>query len=668
MEIKTYTLSEMNTLLDNLRGLYDAARLVEPVACREIDISTCNDGNIRYGPPCYSIWGTLERCTNCTSLDARQRCRRRTKEDILEGEPVGIQSIPVKLAMPGGRELNCVVETICKSEGTEGVVNALISRYMLVFEVDLIRDRSRLVYSSNEGTLGLPPGGVYSELNEQYCRERLDKGLAEWRIREGSIPNIVERLSEDDSFEICYSVGQDKWRAVEFRVSTRDDTGRPTRALMCFKKLEDDRTVIHRLHMERDKALEALEIALKEARQANDAKTAFLSNMSHDIRTPMNAIMGFTRLALDEGVPEKEMRDYLEKIRMSSAHMLGLVNKVLDLVRIESGRVMLEDQPEDLPALIREVGTIMLPMAEARSQNFIVDTSGLVDTMVSCDRQRLTQVLTNLVQNAIKFTPEGGRIILKVVQKTCQVDGYGAFVFSVEDNGCGISEAFRKRVFEPFEQESNPFSKTNEGNGLGLSIVRQLVNLAGGTVRVVSEPGKGSVFSVYVELALMDPNTARAEPEREEKEVAGQVNYAGKRILIVEDNALNRMIIRKIAEKYGLIAEEASDGSMALAMIKDREAGWYDCVLMDIRMPEMDGLEATRRIRALADRKKAATPVVGVSANAFTEDRENARQAGMNGYVAKPVRMEEILYVMNCIFSGKPVLGAQDKGRRERKE
>ena len=154
----------------------------------------------------------------------------------------------------------------------------------------------------------------------------------------------------------------------------------------------------------------------------------------------------------------------------------------------------------------------------------------------------------------------------------------------------------------------------------------------------------------------------------EEKENVGQVDFAGKRILIVEDNALNRMIIRKIAEKYGLIAEEASDGSMALAMIKDREAGWYDCVLMDIRMPEMDGLEATRRIRALADRKKAATPVVGVSANAFTEDRENARQAGMNGYVAKPVRMEEILYEMNCIFSGKPVLGAQDKGRRERKE
>jgi len=666
MKIKTYTLSEMQTLLTNLRGIYDAARVVDPAACREIVFQEETEG-IRYGAPCYSIWGTLERCTNCTSFDASTHARRFTKEDILQGEPVGIQSIPVCLAMKDGSTRECVVETICKSEGTEGVMNALISRYTLVFEVDLLRDRSRLVYSADsQATMGLPAGGVYSELNEQYCRERLDNGLAEWRIQQGSIPNIVKRLSEDDSFEICYSVGQGKWRAVEFRVSTRDDEGNPTCALICFKKLDDDRTVIHRLHKERDRALEVLEIALKEARQANDAKTAFLSNMSHDIRTPMNAIMGFTRLALDEGATEDEVREYLEKIQISGTHMLGLINKVLDLVRIESGRVLLEHRTENLPAVVREVGTIMLPLAEARNQTFTVDTSGLVDSKVLVDRQRLTQVLTNLVQNAIKFTPEGGRISLKATQKACQIPGYGAFVFSVEDNGCGISEEFRKRAFEPFEQEKNPFSGTNEGNGLGLSIVRQLVSLAGGTIRVESEPGKGSVFSVYVELAL--PDSDGVDEASFDNGDIPHVDYAGKRFLIVEDNALNRMIMKKMAEKAGVEVEEATDGAMAIQMIEEREPGWYDCVLMDIRMPEMDGLEATRRIRSIPDVNKAATPVVGVSANAFTEDRENARQAGMNGYVAKPVSMEQLKFVLDCIFSGIPVPGAADKSRTGRME
>ena len=663
MELKTYTLSEMNTLLDNLRGIYDAARVVDPAVCREIDISDVSGGHAHLGKSCFSIWGNLERCTNCTSLDARQMCRRFVKEDILKGEPVGIQSIPVRLAMPDGTSKDCVVETICKSEGTEGVVNALISRYTLVFELDLLRDRSRIVYSTSEqGTMGLPVEGVYSLLNEQYCRERLEPDLAEWRIQQGSIPNIVERLSEDDSFEICYTVGNGKWRAVEFRVSTRDDAGNPTRALMGFKKLDDDQTVIHRLHQERDRALEALEIALKEARQANDAKTVFLSNMSHDIRTPMSAIMGFTRLALDAGVTEAEMRDYLEKIQISGTHMLGLLNKVLDLVRIESGRVCLEDRPENLEALVREVGTILLPLAEAKDQTLTVDTSGLVDTGVSCDRQRLTQVLTNLVQNAIKFTPVGGQITLRVLQKDCRIAGYGAFVFSVEDNGCGISEEFRARVFEPFEQEKNPYSADNEGNGLGLSIVRQLVTLAGGTVRVVSEPGKGSTFSVYLELALQEP-TKTADPDKLWEVEPG--HFAGKRFLIVEDNALNRMIMCRTAEHYNVKTEEASDGAIALAMITERPAGWYDGVLMDIRMPGMDGLEATRRIRALPDAVKAATPVIGVSANAFTEDRENARQAGMNGYVAKPVRMEELRRELGSALEGKPVRRAEDAGEEK---
>ncbi len=384
-----------------------------------------------------------------------------------------------------------------------------------------------------------------------------------------------------------------------------------------------------------------LEHALADAERANHAKTAFLSAMSHDIRTPMNAIIGFTELARTHIDAPQQVQDYLGKIDISGRHLLSLINDVLDMSRIESGKITLAQTPVHLPALIEDVHTIVQPTAEAKGLSLIVKTDSLPDTPVTGDPLRLQQIFLNLLGNAVKFTPKGGNIQLSATL-TAENRSHITVVFRVRDTGIGMSHDFQQHIFEPFSREESATVSGIEGTGLGMSITKSLVGLMGGTITVDSTEGVGTEFTVTLRFA----RSSDFLPESHAK----TIDFSGRHILLVEDNELNQEIAVAILSDHGFTVDTASDGTEAVQKVQDEPAGTYDLVLMDIQMPRMDGYEATRRIRALNDPARAAVPIVAMTANAFEEDRQAALAAGMNDHLAKPVEIDKLNQVLSRIL------------------
>ncbi|MER2056091.1 MAG: ATP-binding protein, partial [Clostridia bacterium] len=378
-----------------------------------------------------------------------------------------------------------------------------------------------------------------------------------------------------------------------------------------------------------------------ETDNANRAKTAFLNNMSHDIRTPMNAIVGFTSLAKTHLDDKEQVEEYLDKISVSSQHLLSLINDVLDMSRIESGKVTIEETEVHLPDLLRDLRTIVQPAAASKNQSFIVDTEGVKTKDIITDKLRLNQILLNLLTNAIKFTPEGGMVCFQVTEKPSDTDGAVDFTFRIEDNGVGMSEEFQRTIFEAFTREKSSTASGIQGTGLGMAITKNIVDMMGGTITIRSEEDKGTEVTVDLTCRIDDGRT-RPDPAPQT-----EADFTGRRILLAEDNELNQMIAVRMLEDFGFTIEVAGDGQEAVDKMREASAGHYDIVLMDIQMPNMDGYEAARQIRALEDPKKAGIPIIAVTANAFEEDRRTALDAGMNGHLAKPYDVPKMIEVLS---------------------
>ena len=519
-----------------------------------------------------------------------------------------------------------------------------------------------------------------------------------------------------------------------------------------------------------------LEIALQHEGAANRAKREFLFNMSHDIRTPMNAIIGFTSLAATHIDNREQVLDYLKKISTSSQHLLSLINDVLDMSRIESGKVKIEEKAVHLPDLVHDVRSIIQPNVAAKRLSLFIDTMDIEDEDIITDPLRLNQILLNILSNAIKFTPTGGMISIRIAQKNGAPKGCVCYEFRIKDNGIGMSEEFQKHIFEEFTREESSTVSGIQGTGLGMSITKNIVDLMGGTIALTSEPGKGSEFivtlcftrsgqkaetkqlpqleglralvadddtntclnvstmlskigmrpewtisgkeavirtkyaveqgdefSVYIidwlipdmngieivrqirkvignrcpiiiltaydwadiedearaagvtafcekplflsELRRVLAEPFRAEPASKPAQPTA-ADLKGKKLLLVEDNELNREIALEILKEAGFVVDTAEDGAVAVQKIKQAAPGQYDLILMDIQMPNLDGYEATRQIRALPDAEKASIPIFAMTANAFEEDRQNALEAGMNGHIAKPLDVPHLLRVL----------------------
>ena len=519
-----------------------------------------------------------------------------------------------------------------------------------------------------------------------------------------------------------------------------------------------------------------LEIALQHEGAANRAKREFLFNMSHDIRTPMNAIIGFTSLAATHIDNREQVLDYLKKISTSSQHLLSLINDVLDMSRIESGKVKIEEKTVHLPDLVHDVRSIIQPNVAAKRLSLFIDTMDIEDEDIITDPLRLNQILLNILSNAIKFTPTGGMISIRIAQKNGAPKGCVCYEFRIKDNGIGMSEEFQKHIFEEFSREESSTVSGIQGTGLGMSITKNIVDLMGGTIALTSEPGKGTefivtlcftrsgqkaepkqlpqleglralvadddtntclnvstmlskigmrpewtisgkeavirtkyaveqgdAFSVYIidwlipdmngieivrqirkvignrcpiiiltaydwadiedearaagvtafcekplflsELRRVLAEPFRAEPAAEPAQPTA-ADLKGKKLLLVEDNELNREIALEILKEAGFVVDTAEDGAVAVQKIKQAAPGQYDLILMDIQMPNLDGYEATRQIRALPDAEKASIPIFAMTANAFEEDRQNALAAGMNGHIAKPLDVPHLLRVL----------------------
>lgn len=401
----------------------------------------------------------------------------------------------------------------------------------------------------------------------------------------------------------------------------------------------------------------AAEDALKVAESASKAKSTFLSNMSHDIRTPMNAIIGFATLALDDIRDGKKVQDYLSKILSSSKHLLGLINDILDMSRIESGKVILEEQETDLVTTLQELQSIMEGQAKERKLKLHVDYSNLRDRYVFCDKTRLNQVMFNLLANAVKFNSEGGSIWLTMSQlePTCEVEDRAIYEIRVKDTGIGIDKEFIKHIFEPFERERTSTVSKIQGTGLGMAITKNIVDMMGGTIEVESQKGVGTEFIIRLELRLQaEARVANEDGTKQHGHAEGGTEFAGKRLLLAEDNDLNREIACMLLSKYGFVIDTAENGQEAVDLVAASAPDYYDLVLMDIQMPVMDGHEATRRIRSLEDKELAKVPVVAMTANAFDEDRKAAKECGMNGFISKPINMQEVVQALRmCLQDHK---------------
>ena len=389
---------------------------------------------------------------------------------------------------------------------------------------------------------------------------------------------------------------------------------------------------------------EQMRAEMEAAKKSNEAKTCFLSNMSHDLRTPLNAIIGYTTLASREDVTLEDAKAYLGKIETAGQQLLDTINDVLEMSRIESGKVELEPERVCLESILSGLEDLVAPQMDAKRIRFIRQWEAQ-ETWVMCDRSQFSRALMNMLSNACKFTPEGGSVTLSMRQVEKQEDAVTC-EFAVQDTGIGMSPEFAERLFMPFERENTSTVSKVQGTGLGMAITKSFVDRMSGTIDVKSQKGEGTTFTMRLCFPAAEPDEQSGTMAEEES----RKDFAGVRLLLVEDNLINQEIATMLLTHEGFMVDCVGDGQAAVDTVRQAEPGTYDAVLMDIQMPVMDGYQATRTIRALDDPARANTPILAMTADAFQEDQKAATDAGMQGHIAKPIDLKQMLDTLEKVL------------------
>lgn len=395
-------------------------------------------------------------------------------------------------------------------------------------------------------------------------------------------------------------------------------------------------------HREKQYAAD-LKKAAELAKSANEAKTRFLFNMSHDIRTPMNAIIGFSGLLEKNLQNEEKAKEYLGKICSSGNLLMTIINQILEIARIESGTIALQLKAEDINAVFHTVNTVFEEDIRKKNLQYSADLD-VYHTFIFCDRVKLQEIMLNIISNAIKYTSDGHAVHVKIYEKDSENPRKARFIFTCEDTGIGMSEEYLPHIFEEFSREHTTTENKVAGTGLGLPIVKSMIELMGGSIQVESTQGVGTKFTVDISFDMASEADVYRDQISEQPDVLEKLE--GKRILLAEDNDLNAEIAIELLAEQKIITDRAEDGAECLDKLEKADSGYYDMILMDIQMPVMDGYDAAARIRRMKDEKKASIPIVAMTANAFAEDRQKAISMGMNDHVAKPIDMNVLLPVI----------------------
>ena len=655
------------------------------------------------------------------------------------------------------------------------MIQALSMDYTSVYRVNLTRDIVLAFRMSDAITKNFGnrfQEGSYKKLIRYYVETAVYEPDKEMLLAYALPEHLMNVLEEESSCAVNYRVMRNgEIEYYRMNVSRIESASEDVEIAIGFSNV--DTQIRHEMEQRK-----LVEYALAQAQHANLAKTTFLSNMSHDMRTPMNAIMGFSAIAAGHIDNTERVKDCLEKIMSSSAHLLSLINDILDMSRIESGKVQIQEKECNLSELLHTLINIIQPQVKTKQLDFFIDTFDVTDENIYTDPLKLNQVFINILGNAVKFTASGGSISFRIRQKPCAVKGYGTYEFSIKDTGIGMSREFIEHIFEPFERESTTVQSGIEGTGLGMAITKNIVEMMGGTIQVNSEKGKGTEFVIRLDLKLQenhntnqriaeleglralvvdddfdtcdsvtsmlgqigmrsewttsareaalrarkayheqDPfhtyildlnmpeqsgiETARkirkavgddipiiimtaydwTDEENEAKEAGitafcskplfmsdlksallkannlmeespaqdspDDFDFSGKRVLLVEDNELNREIATELLQEAGFTVEVAVDGSDAVYMVEKSEEYYYDMILTDIQMPVMDGYEEVVAIRGMKRKDIATMPIIAMTANAFEEDKALALKCGMNGHIAKPLDMRTIFKTLH---------------------
>ena len=512
---------------------------------------------------------------------------------------------------------------------------ALGTAYYLILRLDLKTKRVELVKNTRKMNIDMKDNNTEWNPQIEIIKNVIAEPFAQKYMEFFDIQTMAARLHNKESMSSEFKLKDGSWFLSIVVPENYDKNGNVISVLIANRDVTDEK--LRELRQEGE-----LREAKLKAECANKAKSSFLFNMSHDIRTPMNAIIGYAELASRHLQETEKLGRYLEKIQICGKELLAMLGNVLDLARIENNKVEMEYTVSNVHECFENCVIMFQQQAESKNQTLSL-TEQIRYPYVYMDAPHLSEVCLNIISNAIKYTNTGGRISCNVVQKSCEKEDWCNLIITITDNGIGMSEEFQKRIFEAFERERNTTLSHIDGSGIGMGITKKLVELMDGTIEVKSKQGKGSTFTVTIPCRKASEDDSLV---KKNSNLSNKNCLNGVRILLVEDNEINTEIATELLTEEGCLVETANDGVACIDMIEKADADYYKMILMDIQMPVMDGYDATLAIRKMKDTKKARIPIIAMTANAFAEDAQKVLSVGMNAHVAKPVDMNILVPIM----------------------